>query len=124
MIYEYTLSGKWLELLKELAPNVTRVAIIRNPDNPVGVALFGAIQAEARLLSVEVSPIYLISHAGILRRNATARQFAIKDFVVRRSRRNHHVPKRLSVTEQIVRIKCLKGLPEFRVNCLAIRWNY
>jgi hypothetical protein len=33
------------------------VAIIRNPDNPVGVALFGAIQAEARLLSVEVSPV-------------------------------------------------------------------
>jgi putative tryptophan/tyrosine transport system substrate-binding protein len=57
MAFEYTLSGKWLELLKELAPNVTRVAIIRNPDNPVGVALFGAIQAEARLLSVEVSPV-------------------------------------------------------------------
>jgi putative ABC transport system substrate-binding protein len=57
MIYEYTLSGKWLELLKEIAPNVTRVAILRNPDNPVGVALFGAIQAEARSLSVEVSPV-------------------------------------------------------------------
>jgi putative tryptophan/tyrosine transport system substrate-binding protein len=56
-IYEYSLSGKWLQLLKEIAPNVTRVAIIRNPDNPVGVALFGAIQAEARSLSVEVSPV-------------------------------------------------------------------
>jgi putative ABC transport system substrate-binding protein len=56
-VYEYTLSGKWLELLKEIAPNVTRAAIIRNPDNPVGVALFGAIQAEARLLSVEVNPV-------------------------------------------------------------------
>src|SRR6516165_5631805 len=33
MAYEYTLSGKWVELLKEIAPNVTRVAIIRNPDN-------------------------------------------------------------------------------------------
>ena len=57
MIYEYSLSGKWLQLLKEIAPNVTRVAIIRNPDNPVGVALFGAIQAEARSLRVEVSPL-------------------------------------------------------------------
>jgi putative ABC transport system substrate-binding protein len=57
MIYEYTLSGKWIELLKEIAPNVTRVAILRNPDNPVGIALFGAIQAEARSLAVEVSPI-------------------------------------------------------------------
>ena len=57
MIYEYSLSGKWLQLLKEIAPNVTRAAIIRNPDNPVGVALFGAIQAEARSLRVEVSPL-------------------------------------------------------------------
>jgi len=57
MIYEYSLSGKWLQLLKEIAPNVTRVAIVRNPDNPVGVALFGAIQAEARSLRVEVSPL-------------------------------------------------------------------
>ena len=57
MPYEYTLSGKWVELLKEIASNVTRVAIIRNPDNPVGIALFGAIQAEARLLRVDASPI-------------------------------------------------------------------
>jgi putative ABC transport system substrate-binding protein len=57
MIYEYTLSGKWLQLLKEIAPSVTRVAIIRNPDNPVGIALFGAIQAEARSLRIEVTPV-------------------------------------------------------------------
>ena len=56
-VYEYTMGGKWLELLKEITPNVTRVAVVRNPDNPVGVALFGAIQAEARLLRVEVSPV-------------------------------------------------------------------
>jgi putative tryptophan/tyrosine transport system substrate-binding protein len=57
MIYEYSLSGKWLELLKEIAPGVMRVAILRNPDNPVGVALFGAIQAEARSLRIEVIPV-------------------------------------------------------------------
>jgi putative ABC transport system substrate-binding protein len=57
MIYEYSLSGKWLELLKEIAPSETRVAIIRNPDNPVGIALFGAIQAEARTLRIEVTPV-------------------------------------------------------------------
>jgi putative ABC transport system substrate-binding protein len=57
MIYEYSLSGKWLELLKEIAPGVMRVAILRNPDNPVGAALFGAIQAEARSLRIEVTPI-------------------------------------------------------------------
>jgi putative ABC transport system substrate-binding protein len=57
MIYEYSLSGKWLQLLKEVAPSVMRVAIIRNPDNPVGIALFGAIQAEARPLRVELTPV-------------------------------------------------------------------
>jgi putative ABC transport system substrate-binding protein len=64
MIYEYSLSGKWLELLHEIAPSMTRVAIIRNPDNPVGVALFGAIQAEARSLRIEVTPLDSRSDAG------------------------------------------------------------
>jgi putative tryptophan/tyrosine transport system substrate-binding protein len=57
MIYEYSLSGKWLELLKEIAPSVLRVAIIRNPDNPAGIAVFSAIQAEARSLRIEVTPV-------------------------------------------------------------------
>src|SRR5499427_6562935 len=43
MIYEYSLSAKWLELLKQIAPSVTRVAVIRNSDHPAGMALFGAI---------------------------------------------------------------------------------
>jgi putative tryptophan/tyrosine transport system substrate-binding protein len=73
MIYEYTLSGKWLGLLKEIAPNVTRVAVIRNPDNPVGIALFGAIQAGARSLGVEVSPVDS-------RLNARDIELAIRDF--------------------------------------------
>src|SRR5215471_3027432 len=64
MIYEYSLSGKWLELLKEIAPSVTRVAVIRNPDNPVGVALFGAIQAEARSLRIEGIPVDSRRDAG------------------------------------------------------------
>jgi putative ABC transport system substrate-binding protein len=57
MIYEYSLSGKWLEMLKEVAPNLRRAAIIRNPDNPAGVALFSAIQAQAQSLRVEVVPV-------------------------------------------------------------------
>ncbi|MFL5002878.1 MAG: ABC transporter substrate-binding protein [Xanthobacteraceae bacterium] len=47
MIYEYSLGAKWLELLKQIAPSVTRVAVIRNPDNPAGMAVFGAIQNAA-----------------------------------------------------------------------------
>jgi putative tryptophan/tyrosine transport system substrate-binding protein len=73
MPYEYTLSGKWVALLKEIAPNITRVAIIRNPDNPVGIALFGAIQAQARLLNVDVSPIDS-------RLDAPAIELAIRNF--------------------------------------------
>ena len=57
MIYEYSLSAKWLELLKQITPNVTRVAVIRNPANPAGIAVFGAIQNAAQSLGVEVSPL-------------------------------------------------------------------
>src|SRR6476660_8959710 len=57
MIYEYNLGAKWMELLKEIAPRVTRVAIIRNAANPAGVAQFGALQNAARSLGVEASPI-------------------------------------------------------------------
>jgi putative ABC transport system substrate-binding protein len=64
MIYEYSLSGKWLGLLKDVAPSLTRVAVIRNPDNPVGVALFSAIQAQAQSIRVEVTPIDSRNDAG------------------------------------------------------------
>src|SRR5216684_6203985 len=47
MIFEYSMGGKWLELLKEIAPNVTRVAIIRDATNPSGIAQFGVIQTMA-----------------------------------------------------------------------------
>jgi len=57
MIYEYSLSGKWLEILKEIAPRVTRVAVIRNPGNPAAGATFGAIQNAAQSLGFEISPI-------------------------------------------------------------------
>jgi putative ABC transport system substrate-binding protein len=42
MLYEYGLSGKWVELLKQIAPSVTRAAILRDPTNPAGLAYFGA----------------------------------------------------------------------------------
>jgi ABC-type uncharacterized transport system substrate-binding protein len=57
MIYEYSLSAKWLELLKQIAPSVTRVAVIRNSDNPAGLAVFGAIQNAAQSLGFEVRPV-------------------------------------------------------------------
>ena len=54
---EYSFSGKWLELLKQIAPQVTRVAVIRDLDTPVGIGQFSAIQAVAPSLGVEVTPI-------------------------------------------------------------------
>jgi putative tryptophan/tyrosine transport system substrate-binding protein len=57
LLFEYSLSGKWLELLKQIAPNVTRAAVFRDTGNPSGNAQFGAIQAMAPSLGIEVSPI-------------------------------------------------------------------
>jgi putative tryptophan/tyrosine transport system substrate-binding protein len=56
--FEYTLSGKWLELLKEIAPNMTRVAVLRDPSLAAGIGQFAVIQALAPpSLGVELTPI-------------------------------------------------------------------
>jgi len=55
--YEYGLSGKWLELLKEIAPHVTRAAVLRDPTIASGIGQFAAIQAVAPLLGIELSAV-------------------------------------------------------------------
>lgn len=55
MLFEYSISGKWLELLKQIAPDMTRVAVLGDPDTATGPAQFGVIQAVAPSLRVEVS---------------------------------------------------------------------
>jgi putative ABC transport system substrate-binding protein len=56
--FEYSLSGKWLELFKEIAPNLTRIAILRDPAVATGIGQFAAIQAMApSSFGVELSPI-------------------------------------------------------------------
>jgi len=72
MIFDYTMGGKWLELLKEIAPNVTRVAVLRDPANPSQTAQFGAIQAVAPSLRVEVIPVNM--------REASEIERAVADF--------------------------------------------
>jgi putative ABC transport system substrate-binding protein len=59
MLFEYNLCGKWLELLKEIVPNVTQVAVLRDPTFVSGIGQFAAIQAVAPSVSIEVSPIDL-----------------------------------------------------------------
>jgi len=57
MNHEYSLSGKWLELLKEIAPRLTRAAVLRDSANPAAIGQFGAIQAVATSLGVELRPV-------------------------------------------------------------------
>ena len=57
MVFEYGFSGKWLELLKQMAPQVTRAAVIRDPAFSFAIGVFGAIQAVAPALGVEVTSI-------------------------------------------------------------------
>jgi len=54
MSFEYGIGAKWLELLKQIAPGVTRVAVLRDPAIPSGIGQFGVIQAAAPSLRMEV----------------------------------------------------------------------
>jgi putative ABC transport system substrate-binding protein len=65
--FEYSLSGKWLELLKEIAPNLTRVAVLREPSIAAGIGQFAAIQAFASSSGVELSAIDPTDTSGIER---------------------------------------------------------
>src|SRR4029077_15725555 len=68
---DYSISGKWLELLQQIAPSVTRVAVLRDPDIPTGPGQFGVIQAMAPSLRVEVNPVN-IRAAGDIERGLAA----------------------------------------------------
>jgi putative ABC transport system substrate-binding protein len=65
--FEFDISGKWLELLKQFAQNMTRTAVLRDPANPSGAGQFGAIQAVAPSFGVEVSPVNMRDADGIER---------------------------------------------------------
>jgi putative ABC transport system substrate-binding protein len=73
LAFEYSLSGKWLELLKEIAPGVTRLAVLRNAAVASGIGQFGVIQAVAPSRRVEVGPINM-------RRDADEIEHAIAAF--------------------------------------------
>jgi len=57
MNFEYSLSGKWLEVLKQIVPRLTHAAVLRDAANPAGTAQFGAIRTTASSLGIDVSPI-------------------------------------------------------------------
>ena len=70
-IFEYGMSGKWLELLKEIAPHVTRAAVLRDPAIASGIGQFATVQAVAPSLGVELSPVD-VRDAGEIERAVTA----------------------------------------------------
>jgi putative ABC transport system substrate-binding protein len=69
--FEYSIGAKWLELLKQIAPEVTRVAIVRDPAITSGIGQWGAIQSVAPLLGVELSPVN-VEDAGEIERAVAA----------------------------------------------------
>jgi len=69
-LFEYGISGKWLELLKEIAPHVTRVAMMRDPTQTSGIGQFAGIQAMAPSFRVELTPVGL-RDAGEIEREIT-----------------------------------------------------
>ena len=71
ILFEYGISGKWLELLKQIAPGVTRVAVLRDPAIAGGHGQFAAIQAVAPSFGMEVSPIN-VRDAGEIERAIAA----------------------------------------------------
>src|SRR5450759_836367 len=66
MSVEYSISGKWLELLKQIAPGVTRVAVLRDSTQGSGTSQFAAIQSVAPSLRVEVNPVNMRDATEIL----------------------------------------------------------
>jgi putative tryptophan/tyrosine transport system substrate-binding protein len=63
--FEFSLSGKWVELLKEIKPGVSRAAVLRDPALGTGTSQFAVIQAMAPLLSMEISPVSMRSSGEI-----------------------------------------------------------
>jgi putative ABC transport system substrate-binding protein len=72
LLFEYSLGAKWLALLKQIAPGVTRVAVLRDPASASGIGQFGAIQTVAPSLGVEVSPLNVQREAGEIERAIAA----------------------------------------------------
>ncbi|MGC1892242.1 MAG: ABC transporter substrate-binding protein [Pseudolabrys sp.] len=69
--YEYSMSRKWVELLKQIAPNVKRVAILRDPTSAAGIGQFSAIQSAAQSLGVNLTPVS-VRDAGEIERGVAA----------------------------------------------------
>jgi len=82
MLFEYSLSGKWLELLKEIAPTVTRAVVLRDPATSAGIGQFAVIQAMAPSVGVDVRPVNVNDPLEIERRVTAFAQSANGGLIV------------------------------------------
>ena len=69
--FEYSMSGKWADLLKQIAPDVTRALVIRDPTSAAGIGQFAAVRSVAQTLGVELTPVNL-RDAGEIEQNVAA----------------------------------------------------
>jgi len=67
LLFEYGIGGKWLELLKQIAPDVKRAVVLRDPDIPAGIGQFAIIQSVAPSLGIDVVPMGVADDAEIER---------------------------------------------------------
>jgi putative tryptophan/tyrosine transport system substrate-binding protein len=105
MNFEFSISGKWLELLKEIAPSVTRVAVLRDPTNPSGSGQFGSIQTVAPSLRMEAVPVNVRDPGEIERTIAAFASSANGSLIVTAS------PRAIVLRELIIRLAAQHKLP-------------
>jgi ABC transporter substrate binding protein len=119
--YEYGMSGKWLELLKEIAPRVTRAAVLRDPAIAAGTGQLGAIQSAASSFGVELSPLGVRNPREIERdiaafaRSAKCRSdgvFAILWFEIRCEDRPNREHRNTSRANRSVREETMSALAD------------
>jgi putative tryptophan/tyrosine transport system substrate-binding protein len=80
--FEYSMSGKWVELLKQIAPHVRRAAVLRDPTAAAGIGQFAAIQGVAQSLGVELTPVAARDTAELERSMATFARSANSGMIV------------------------------------------
>jgi putative ABC transport system substrate-binding protein len=103
--FEYAMSGKWLELLKEIAPQVKHAAVLRESAIAAGPGQFGAIQAVAPVLGVDVRPVDVRAAGEIERDITTFAQVSNSGLIVTGS------PAASVHRELIIRLAARHGLP-------------
>jgi putative ABC transport system substrate-binding protein len=109
-VYEYSMSGKWLQLLKEIAPGVTRVAVTRDPSIASGPGQFAAIQTVAPSLGVELRPVDVRDEGEIERALALFAQSSNSGLIVTGS------PQAISHRDLIIALAARHRLP-------AVYWS-